>query len=323
MQPPFSFPFTCALADAPTRFMIDGIDHDDAYRMVEDELLSVAGDFTRHLHAAEYQRLKALASSRNAETIRSISRPVTGHMTDLVRRRRAAVDLAVSRRRGIKKVGLKQKAASSADADADSDADDSDDTDDDLERAASRDTSLRGLLDSPRKKAVSLSAVVGPGRSDSVRWAGRIAPQTEQFGSRSVGRLAGQARDEGGDGDESLDQRRVTTTRHSAKTPGVVSEVSGRRASSEVRTDRKAPMMTRGRESAQVTTDKGRLTAEPSLSLAGNASSAEGNEEDEDDFLTRIRNRRARQRRRREATRDDDDGRKQDAARSLDAMPLF
>lgn len=47
--------------------------HDDRFRMVEDEFLATAQQFTRHLHQAEYQRLKAAAAARaegDAEAIR-------------------------------------------------------------------------------------------------------------------------------------------------------------------------------------------------------------------------------------------------------------
>ncbi|KAG7288130.1 hypothetical protein NEMBOFW57_007653 [Staphylotrichum longicolle] len=103
--------------------MIEGIDHDDMYRMVEDEFLSVAGDFTRHLHAAEYQRLKGLAKSENAETIQNISRPVTGEMTDLVRRRHAALDTASKQRKGIAKTLGKRAAGSGSNSGDDDDLD--------------------------------------------------------------------------------------------------------------------------------------------------------------------------------------------------------
>jgi len=126
--------------------MIEGVDHDDKYRMVEDEFLSVAGDFTRHLHAAEYQRLKNLARSQNAETIQNISRPVTGEMTDLVKRRHAALDTAARQRRGLASVLGKRP------------------ENDDL-----RATSLQGLMDSPRKKAapISLTSFASAMRSPS------------------------------------------------------------------------------------------------------------------------------------------------------------
>lgn len=44
--------------------------------MVEDEFLATAQLFTKHLHHAEYQRLKQEARNRSAETIRDILRPV-------------------------------------------------------------------------------------------------------------------------------------------------------------------------------------------------------------------------------------------------------
>lgn len=63
--------------------------HDDRFRMVEDEFLATAQQFTRHLHQAEYQRLKVAAAARaegDAEAIRRgevreervIVRPVVG-----------------------------------------------------------------------------------------------------------------------------------------------------------------------------------------------------------------------------------------------------
>lgn len=56
--------------------MLDGLDQDDIYIMVEDEFHTIARTFTQHLHHAEYVRLKNLARSRNASTASKISRPV-------------------------------------------------------------------------------------------------------------------------------------------------------------------------------------------------------------------------------------------------------
>ncbi|KAI5290083.1 hypothetical protein KEM52_000574 [Ascosphaera acerosa] len=39
-------------------YMIEGMDHDDRYMMVEDELLQTAQLYTRHLHQAAYDRLR-------------------------------------------------------------------------------------------------------------------------------------------------------------------------------------------------------------------------------------------------------------------------
>lgn len=48
---------------------------DETYTMVEDELHDIAHQFTRSLHRAEYQRLQALAATRNASSISEIQRP--------------------------------------------------------------------------------------------------------------------------------------------------------------------------------------------------------------------------------------------------------
>ncbi|CAK7273523.1 hypothetical protein SEPCBS119000_005700 [Sporothrix epigloea] len=81
-------------------FMIDGLDNDDRYRMVEDELLAIARLFTAHLHAAEYQRLRARAKSQTA-TPQSMARPVT---TVIPTER-------VARKQAVTKLRAKQKAA--------------------------------------------------------------------------------------------------------------------------------------------------------------------------------------------------------------------
>jgi hypothetical protein len=51
------------------RFMVDGIENDDGWMMVEDELLMTARQFTAHLHHAEYQRQKELARSRPTDRV--------------------------------------------------------------------------------------------------------------------------------------------------------------------------------------------------------------------------------------------------------------
>lgn len=113
--------------------MVDGIEEDDKYRMVEDEFVSVAGTFTAHLHAAEYQRLKDAAKSKNAEKIRNISRPVTGDMTALAKQQQDARLLASKQRHGLRRVLAKQNGI----------ADDSDDSD-----SPWIGTSLHGLMKS-------------------------------------------------------------------------------------------------------------------------------------------------------------------------------
>ncbi|KAF5605035.1 hypothetical protein FPCIR_602 [Fusarium pseudocircinatum] len=69
------------------RFMRLGLDHDDRYRIVEDEFVNMAHQFTLHIHTSEYNRLKNLAKHQNADTIREIERPVVGAPTLLTRHR--------------------------------------------------------------------------------------------------------------------------------------------------------------------------------------------------------------------------------------------
>ncbi|KAI1055189.1 hypothetical protein LB506_006701 [Fusarium annulatum] len=73
------------------RFMRPGLDHDDRYRIVEDEFVNMAHQFTLHIHASEYNRLKNLAKHQNADTIREIERPVIGAPTLLTRHRQEDV----------------------------------------------------------------------------------------------------------------------------------------------------------------------------------------------------------------------------------------
>ncbi|KAI8959200.1 hypothetical protein F5Y11DRAFT_359385 [Daldinia sp. FL1419] len=125
----------------PESYMIEGLENDDLYRMVEDEFLSTAQQFTAHLHAAEYQRLKAASKSQNADTIRDISRPVVGRMTDLVKLKQE------------RKARLEKQRAATRKARAERGLDD--------EPAASESdlwhtASLHGLMESPRKKATRL-----------------------------------------------------------------------------------------------------------------------------------------------------------------------
>jgi len=123
--------------------MNEGIKNDDRWRMVEDELLSVAKTFTVHLHAAEYKRQQKMVKSRNAETISSISRPVAGKMPDHTKRRIEAAARVKTQRAALEDVIVKK-------AEEDDDSDDGD-------GLPYFGTSLHGLMDSPRKKAASLA----------------------------------------------------------------------------------------------------------------------------------------------------------------------
>jgi hypothetical protein len=127
--------------------MEEGLGHDDRFRMVEDEFLDMARHFTRHLHAAEYQRMRKAARSPNAGTTGSISRPVTTKMLSDTRRaaegaKRSKKQAKVTRKRLGERIS-----GSVSDGDSDS--------------APNPwvGTSLHCLMESPRRPAASLSKI--------------------------------------------------------------------------------------------------------------------------------------------------------------------
>lgn len=125
--------------------MLEGLDEDDAFRMVEDEFLLVANTFTVHLHAAEYHRLKALARTRNAQAIRDISRPTVGIMTEAALRQRDVIDRAIAQRSGLSRAGAISPGGVE---------------DEDEENAPWKGTSLEGLMETHRMKPPTLARVV-------------------------------------------------------------------------------------------------------------------------------------------------------------------
>ncbi|KAI6769330.1 hypothetical protein FGRA07_07435 [Fusarium graminearum] len=117
----------------PERFMRPGLHHDDRYRMVEDEFLNMAHQFTVHLHRAEYDRLKNLAKHQNADTIREIERPIVGLPTLFARQRQESTR-RVSKQRKLLADSSNEKDTSFAGS------------------------SLQGLMESPRKEHKWISA---------------------------------------------------------------------------------------------------------------------------------------------------------------------
>jgi hypothetical protein len=100
-------------------FMEDGMENDDIFRMVEDEFLDTAKDFTQHLHAAEYQRMKKAAKSQNADTISSISRPVTTRMPEETRRKVESVARAKKQASVLNRLLGNRRGGSDTDDDSD------------------------------------------------------------------------------------------------------------------------------------------------------------------------------------------------------------
>jgi len=128
--------------------MEEGLDRDDRFRMVEDEFLDVAKQFTQHLHAAEYQRMKNAAKSQNAAVINSISRPITVRMPDETRRKVESVARAKKQAAAVQGLLWKQGQGSGSDENSDGNG------------SAWLGTALHGLMESPRKSAASLSKIV-------------------------------------------------------------------------------------------------------------------------------------------------------------------
>jgi len=129
--------------------MRDGPENDDRYRMVEDELFAVAGSFTAHLHAAEYQRLKQKARTQNEETIRDMSRPVVGTLTEAARKRQELRRKLTRQREALRKAAAGRRSR------------DSDGSGDDAAELLWKGTSLHGLMTSSQKKGLPLTALTG------------------------------------------------------------------------------------------------------------------------------------------------------------------
>lgn len=128
----------------PVRYMIDGLDHDDGYRMVEDEFCIVASKFTRRIHEKQYSKLLAEAKANEHKVASIPNRPVVGKMTTTSRFR-----FEQARRK------LRQDdAAASVISKNRTDADESEDLEGDLPYSK---TPLHGLMASPRKARLHLA----------------------------------------------------------------------------------------------------------------------------------------------------------------------
>jgi hypothetical protein len=147
--------------------LIEGIEHDDGWVMVEDEFYAVAQTFTQHLHHAEYLRRRKEVKAANAAGIKDIERPTDGRtpLPKETERKREAETLRELQKAGLARIG-------------DPGADQNDEDDDD-ERWAG--THLHGLMTSPRK-ARALGGMPAP-RSST-----RAAAGFGQASTSSTGR---------------------------------------------------------------------------------------------------------------------------------------
>ena len=260
--------------------MIEGPEHDDRYRMVEDELLSVAQRFTAHLHAAEYQRLQEASKSRNAKTIKDISRPVVGSMTDLVKRKYERKDRAKKQRL------LRKEALGTSDDDTSSE--------DDYYKG----TSLYGLMESPRKKAKRLDALVTvstttraaagfgetSGRKPGISGVASHLPFDKQLGSRPRKNVACAPVDDETTDEDDLDGPGPSTMSKSAQ-----KSTSSRKQLPQVRP-------TQGAAKSPATSTSAKLVAGETVAPPPGKAGPIPNDSSDDttgDYFSRLSNRRA------------------------------
>lgn len=93
---------------------------DEAWIMVEDELLSTAQRFTNHLHLAEYQRIRSLAQRNNADVLPDLKRPTDTktRMSSELRTHKAHEQQDIRTKNGMKKIRPHSgRAAATEDAD--------------------------------------------------------------------------------------------------------------------------------------------------------------------------------------------------------------
>jgi hypothetical protein len=132
--------------------MREGPEGDDKYIMVEDEFHAVAKTFTKHLHHAEYVRLKQLAKSQNASKIHTISRPVDSQtkMREDTRKAKAQESKSRLQKNAVRDMLLAKRGGDESDLDL---------------TGAHEDpwagTSLQGLMASPKKPERSLAPISG------------------------------------------------------------------------------------------------------------------------------------------------------------------
>ncbi|KAK7958006.1 hypothetical protein PG996_010553 [Apiospora saccharicola] len=200
-------------------FMIEGFDDDDRYHMVEDELLATARQFTAHLHAAEYVRLKEAAKDQNAAVISQIARPVVGGMSRLAEKKQERADLL-----------RKQAAALRKGADSESDDDDV------APNSALKGTSLYTLMASPRKQVPRLDKIASFSKSTRAA-AGFGASSSEMadssrrpsiFSSSPIRRLGSVMDVEDEDSDDLDGSRRPPITKRTSNISSALSNLRGR-----------------------------------------------------------------------------------------------
>lgn len=113
---------------------------DDRWRMVEDERLSTARQFTAHLHAVEYQKLKKVVNKQNEGRAHSIVRPVFNSKANLARHQSKRSKLKAHHNSDFKKIRIQGAYQNS--------------------QSPWKDTSLHNLMESTKKGPSKLPTAV-------------------------------------------------------------------------------------------------------------------------------------------------------------------
>ncbi|KAI9808000.1 MAG: hypothetical protein M1826_004448 [Phylliscum demangeonii] len=149
-------------APPPEEFMLEGLDQDDGWIMVEDEFLAVAHTFTRHLHHAEYMRQKAIAKKQHPSVLTNVVRPTDPRleMREETKQKKAGQAQSDAQRTALEKLFGKDKGGEGMAAPDDEDADDDED-----DGALGKDpwvgTALHGLMTESRRPPIALSNAAG------------------------------------------------------------------------------------------------------------------------------------------------------------------
>ena len=139
--------------------MLEGLDADDGYIMVEDEFYATAKTFTQHLHHAEYQRLKNSAKMKSASAMSNIMRATDSitAMREETKKKKEAELKAMKHKAALEKIkalgGSKRLRTGDSDSNSESD----------LETTKNDDpwvgTNLQSLMVNPSKNGTSLTGL--------------------------------------------------------------------------------------------------------------------------------------------------------------------
>lgn len=174
--------------------MVDGFQNDDKYRMVEDEFLDIAKEYTQHLHAAEYLRLKAAARHKSAATAGEMTRPIIGSMPDATKRKLESIDRAKKQAEAVAKL-KKEKAKMEYESDPEA-------------PEPWLGTALHGLMEEPTRTTSTITDVVDTASTSKA---------ARDFKGNKVGRVDGYGLDSGDETDEAP-SRRPAQIRQEAET---------------------------------------------------------------------------------------------------------